>query len=113
AIAVVVPSITYEVFPLVLLEAFAAGTPVIARNLGPLAEIVNESHGGLLFNNAAELKSRLRELQTDSRLRDKLGEQGQSAWRERWTLDIHLREYLSLIDELRAQRSLPETGSAA
>jgi len=35
-----VPSTWYEGFPMVVLEAFAAGTPVIASDLGALAEIV-------------------------------------------------------------------------
>jgi glycosyltransferase involved in cell wall biosynthesis len=43
--ALVVPSTWYEGFPMVVLEAFAAGTPVIASNLGSLAEIVAETTG--------------------------------------------------------------------
>lgn len=38
--ALVVPSRWYEGFPMVVLEAFAAGTPVIASDLGALAEVV-------------------------------------------------------------------------
>src|ERR1700720_3378779 len=45
ATAVLVPSLGYEVFPLVVLEAFAEGTPVIARDRGSLAEIVHASGG--------------------------------------------------------------------
>src|SRR5262249_48272712 len=33
AVAVIVPSICFEVFPLVILESLREGTPVIARNL--------------------------------------------------------------------------------
>ena len=39
--ALVVPSAGFEVFPLVLLEAFREGTPVIARRLGPFPEVVD------------------------------------------------------------------------
>ncbi len=38
--ALVVPSTWYEGFPMVVLEAFAAGTPVVASDLGALAEVV-------------------------------------------------------------------------
>ena len=38
AIALVVPSVCYEVFPMVILEAFAEGTPVVARDLAGMAE---------------------------------------------------------------------------
>jgi glycosyltransferase involved in cell wall biosynthesis len=42
-----VPSTWYEGFPIVLLEAFAAGVPVIASNIGSLAEIIRPQQNGL------------------------------------------------------------------
>ncbi len=45
----VVPSWWYEAFPLVLVEAFAKGTPVVASNLGAMAEVVDNGRTGLLF----------------------------------------------------------------
>jgi glycosyltransferase involved in cell wall biosynthesis len=35
---VIIPSIWYEGFPLAVVEAFAAGVPVIASNIGVLGE---------------------------------------------------------------------------
>ena len=49
AFALVFPSIWYEGFPLVLAEAFAKGLPVIASNLGSMAEIITHRKTGLLF----------------------------------------------------------------
>jgi glycosyltransferase involved in cell wall biosynthesis len=54
-LACIIPSLVYETFSTVILEAFARKAPVIARNLGSLAEIVAESEGGLLFSNESEL----------------------------------------------------------
>lgn len=45
----VVPSIWYENTPFVVLEAFAAGVPVIASDLGGLSEVVIEGKNGALF----------------------------------------------------------------
>ncbi|MFO7664851.1 MAG: glycosyltransferase, partial [Chloroflexota bacterium] len=45
----VIPSIWYENSPLVIKEAFAASTPVIATNLGGMAEMVTHNGDGLLF----------------------------------------------------------------
>lgn len=46
--AIVVPSLWYENQPFSILEAFAAGKPVIASDLGGMTELVKNSHGGLL-----------------------------------------------------------------
>jgi len=45
----VVPSTWYENTPFVVLEAFAAGVPVIASDLGGISEVVREGTTGLLF----------------------------------------------------------------
>ena len=49
ALAVAVPSLVYETFGYVVLEAFAEKTPVVVRDLGALPELVAESGGGLVF----------------------------------------------------------------
>jgi len=46
---VVVPSLWYENSPVVIQEAFAAGVPVIASQIGALAEKVRQGENGLLF----------------------------------------------------------------
>ena len=45
----VVPSLWYENNPLVIQEAFAAGRPVVASQLGGMAEFVTHGVSGLLF----------------------------------------------------------------
>jgi glycosyltransferase involved in cell wall biosynthesis len=61
ALALVVPSIWFEGFPMVVVEAFAAATPVIASRIGTLAEIVEDQVSGLLANpgDAVDLGARL------------------------------------------------------
>ncbi len=58
----IVPSECYENGPLTVLEAFACGLPVIASNLGSMAEIVDHERTGLLFEpgNAADLARKVR-----------------------------------------------------
>jgi glycosyltransferase involved in cell wall biosynthesis len=60
--ALVVPSIWYEHFPFVLLEAFASGLPAIASDLGSTAEIVGGNGAGVLFRagDAGDLAGKLR-----------------------------------------------------
>jgi glycosyltransferase involved in cell wall biosynthesis len=60
--ALIVPSLWYENTPFVILEAFAAGVPVIASDLGGMAELVRAGENGLLFEagNVSALASVLR-----------------------------------------------------
>jgi len=62
SIALVAPSIWFEGFPLVLLQAYATGTPVIASRIGSLAELVEDGATGLHAQpgNGQDLAGRLR-----------------------------------------------------
>ena len=46
----VVPSAWYENFPIVVIEAYAAGLPVLAARIGALPELVDEGQTGLLYD---------------------------------------------------------------
>lgn len=104
AIALLVPSITFETFAQVIIEAYAVRTPVIVRDLGPLPEIVAESGGGLVFRDTQDLVEAMERLRTDRALRDRLGEAGYHAYRSRWTEDVFLERYLNLVGEIRARK---------
>ena len=56
------PSGCYEGAPMTIVEAFACGLPVIASNLGSMAEMVAHERTGLLFNpgDAADLARKVR-----------------------------------------------------
>lgn len=50
ASALVLPSLNYEGFPKVIVEAFAVGLPVIASRLGSMAEVIQHEKTGLHFD---------------------------------------------------------------
>jgi glycosyltransferase involved in cell wall biosynthesis len=104
--AVVVPSLVYETFGYVVLEAFAEATPVIVRNLGALPELVEESQGGLVFDSQESLIAWLGRLATDDELRDSLGANGLRARHEIWSESKHLESYFEIIDEHRRARRI-------
>jgi glycosyltransferase involved in cell wall biosynthesis len=67
---VAVPSTWYENAPLVIHEAFATHTPVVATRLGGMAEAVTHGIDGLLFerNDVEDLARQLRRLADESGL---------------------------------------------
>jgi glycosyltransferase involved in cell wall biosynthesis len=74
--ALVVPSRWYENAPGVVFEAFAAGAPVVATDLGGLSEFVHHGENGLLFEleNADDLTRQLRRLAAEPGLLEGLSE---------------------------------------
>ncbi|MCS6804970.1 MAG: glycosyltransferase [Acidobacteriota bacterium] len=74
----VVPS-WFEAFSLVLIQALAAGVPVIASNVGGPAEIVVHEETGLLVppRQADALAEAIDRLLNDGALRERLGRAGQ------------------------------------
>lgn len=66
ALGLIVPSVCYETFGIILIESFRLGTPVIARRLGPFPEIVDTSGGGALFTTEDDLIAAMRGLQSDT-----------------------------------------------
>ncbi len=58
----IMPALWYEGFPMAIREAFACGKPVIASNLGAMAELVEDGKTGFLFEpgNPEDLASKIR-----------------------------------------------------
>lgn len=102
--ALIVPSVGFEVFGIVILEAFAQGTPAIVHDLGALPEVIAESGGGFVYRTDDELRDRVRELLSDPALATRLGESGRQTWLERWSEEPHVRGYLEAIEEARELR---------
>jgi glycosyltransferase involved in cell wall biosynthesis len=100
ALAVVVPSLCYETFQLVVAEAMAHGTPVVARRIGAVAELVEEAGGGLLFDTLGECRQAMARLASDGALRSELGARGRAHARARLTESAHVARYLEIVTEL-------------
>jgi glycosyltransferase involved in cell wall biosynthesis len=78
--ALMLPSVCYEAQPRVILEAYAAGVPVLASDLGALPEAVPPDSGLLVAPGDAGAWSYAVERLLDDRESERLG---QGAWR-RW-----------------------------
>lgn len=109
--AIIVPSIWYEVFGIIILEAFARGTPVIVSNMGGMPKIIEESGGGFVFNTEEELVHAMDRLVEDPRLRHTLGQQGHDAFQQKWSADAHIPRYLEHVKRVLEGRKQKAAGA--
>lgn len=94
-----------EGFGQVVIEAMAAGKPVVATGIAPLTEIVLEQETGFLVEpgNADLFAGAIHRLCRDARERRRLGEGGKKRVEECFTVDRMGRETVSLYDRLVGQ----------
>ncbi len=98
ALATVVPSTTFETFGLAVIESFASGTPVVARRLGPLPDIVNMCNGGLVFSTDEELLASLSAIAQSPELRQRLGDNARAGFEANWSEDAVMPRYLAIVE---------------
>ncbi len=93
-----------ECCPLVILEAMAAGLPVVAEARGGMPAIVIHGKNGLLANSFDEIGQHLRTLRDDKVLRDTLS-RGALATAENFSLTRQTSAYRQLLAEISQQRA--------
>ncbi|MFQ6117416.1 MAG: glycosyltransferase family 4 protein, partial [Candidatus Bipolaricaulia bacterium] len=101
---VVIPSIWYENSPLAIHEANAVKIPVLASNIGGMAELVQDGVTGLLFQvgSADDLAAKIRLLVEDRRLLERL----RANIRSVKSIEENARELEAIYQELIARRGL-------
>jgi glycosyltransferase involved in cell wall biosynthesis len=105
ALDLFVLSSSMEGLPLAVLEAMAAGLPVVATAVGGLPNLIDDGKTGFLVPSGDEtmMRDRLRALQADPALARAVGERGRTLARERYSRDQMVRRYLSLYAEMGAK----------
>lgn len=97
ALALLVPSAGFETFGIVLIEAFRQATPVIARRIGPLPEIVERCGGGELFSGPEELIRAMRRFQSEPEARRKAARCAYEGFVKYWSESAVLPQYLDVV----------------
>jgi glycosyltransferase involved in cell wall biosynthesis len=111
ALALLAPSVGFETFGCTLIEAFRAGTPVLARAQGPHPEIMDRAgEAGFLFSRADELPNLIAGLAGEPELRARLGRAGRAAFLRHWSEDTVVPLYLDIVERARARREARVSG---
>lgn len=98
----VLPSIDYEDFPNVILEAMGLGKPIIASRLAGIPEQIVDGENGLLVEprNVDQLAAAMTRLLLDEKLRIRMGRAGWKRFQGCFTAEVAVNNYLSLYQSL-------------
>ncbi len=104
--AAVVPSVWYEPFGMVTLEAMVRGVPVIVSDRGGLPEIVEDGVSGLVFpaGEAGELAKRIRALTEDPGKASAIGAAGRERAGMMGDPDAHMAAVLDVYTRVLERR---------
>jgi glycosyltransferase involved in cell wall biosynthesis len=105
---VVVPSEWYENYPYAVMEAMAAGKPVIASRIGGLPEMIEDGVTGFLFEpgNSADLAERMQKLMNDGEMRKWMGLAAKRKALERYNQDHHYRHIMDVYLEVKRKNTI-------
>ena len=97
----VLPSIDFESFGIVILEAMRKSIAVICSDFGGMKEIVVNNHTGLLYNSNDEndLRLKIQRLINDEKFKQSLGKNGKIHFLNKFTSIKMYKEYLNLIND--------------
>jgi glycosyltransferase involved in cell wall biosynthesis len=98
---VVIPSICFDVFPTVALEALSHGIPVIGSRIGGIPEIVQDGITGFLFEpgNVDELAGKMRLLWENPDLCRQMGRAGRKLVSDEHSEDAYYRDLLDVYEK--------------
>ena len=97
AVALIVPSVCFETFGIILIESFRQGTPVLARRIGPFPEILEKAGAGELFDGPEQLITAMRRMQADETYRRELGRRAVEAFEQHWSERAVIPQYLDVV----------------
>jgi glycosyltransferase involved in cell wall biosynthesis len=98
-----------EGFPNVILEAMAAGLPIIATPVGAIADVVRDGREGLLVpsRDSASLAKALERMVRDRELRLKAGRRGRARVEAEFSCDAVIHQLGDLYEELEPRAGAP------
>ena len=99
----VAPALWYENMPNSVLEAFSAGKPVIASDLGSLPELIQHAHNGLLVpsGDAPALAAAMQELYNSPDLQQ-MSQAARATYSAEHTPQQHLSSLMTVFERLLA-----------
>jgi len=99
---VVVPSEWYENCPMTVLEAFAAGKPVIGSDIGGIPELIEEDVDGFIFQpgDANELSEKIQWVWSNRDKAKEMGMQGRKKMEKKFNAEAHYEGLMAIYNSV-------------
>ncbi len=103
------PSIWYETFGRTIIEAYAKGTPVVAANIGAIAELVQPNRTGFLFppGNAGELAQKVTKMLANPHRHRQMREAARAAFVEKYSAEKNYEMMMAIYEKALALNGRP------
>jgi glycosyltransferase involved in cell wall biosynthesis len=100
--AIIFPSVLYETFGLSIIESFACGKPVIASNLGVMAEIIENGRTGLLFEpgNVDDLVKKILWAKNNPEKMKEMGLNARKEFEEKYTPEKNYKILMNIYEKV-------------
>ncbi|MFN3316488.1 MAG: glycosyltransferase, partial [Raineya sp.] len=101
------PSVWYEGMPLVILEAFSTGLPVLISDIDNLNEIVTNNYNGWLFeaNNSQAMASKIQAIQKIENYND-FCRNARLTYQSNYTAEAVYQKLISIYEEMIARNNM-------
>ncbi|MEM1028423.1 MAG: glycosyltransferase [Planctomycetota bacterium] len=103
AACLILPTLNYEGFPRVIVEAFAHGVPVVTTNLGAMGRVIVDGKNGrhIEYGDAEGLARIVRELMEDAEQRQRLRQGARRAYEDYYTAEINYQTMMTIYRQAR------------
>ena len=95
---IIVPSVCYENFPRVVVEAYACGVPVLANRMGTMQEVVEDGQTGMLYatNDPQDLATKANDMINDENICKQLAINARQIYDLKYTRERHYEALMNI-----------------
>jgi glycosyltransferase involved in cell wall biosynthesis len=90
----------FDNMPIAVIEAMAAGLPVISNKVGAISEIITSAVDGFISSDPADYQYNLNHMLEDSNLRQKLGQAARQKVKEKFDWSVILPQWINIYSDL-------------